>query len=125
MTTQQSSKFVTQNPQHVMLKLQIYNQQPHFGKGLVSLMLLIQNGHSLRSACSQMGLAYSKAWRLLKNAENDLGFPILNTQKGGAQHSGSKLTPEGEELLHRYIAFEQEAQQAVLQIFNKYFQNIY
>lgn len=124
MTMQKSDRTTEKYPQHVMLKLQVYNQRPHFGKGIVSLMTLIQNGHSLRSACTQMGLAYSKAWRLLKSAEEDLGFSLLYTQKGGAQRSGSKLTPQGKELLDRYVAFEKEAQQAVLQVFDKYFRTI-
>lgn len=108
-------------PQQVMVKLQVYNTQPHFGKGLVSLLLLVREGHSLRSACGEMGLAYSKAWRLLKSAEEDLGFPILVKQKGGAQRAGSTLSPQGAELLERYLAFEQDARESVAAIFDRYF----
>lgn len=108
-------------PRQVMLKVQVFNQQPHFGKGIVSLMQLVRQGHSLRSASAQMGLSYSKAWRLLKTAEADLGIPLMATQKGGAQRAGSTLTPEGEDLLERYLAFEQEARRQVQAAFDKYF----
>lgn len=105
----------------MMMKLHVYNVQPHFGKGIVSLLMLVQSGCSLRSACAQMGLSYSKAWRLLKGAEADLGLTLLVARKGGVQRAGSRLTPEGETLLHRYLAFEKEARQAVFCAFEKYF----
>lgn len=105
-----------------MMKLQIYNTSPHFGKGIVSIMMLVRQGSSLRAACAQMGLSYSKAWRLLKSAEADLGFALLDTQKGGTKRVGSTLTPAGEELLDRYLAFEKEAREAVFAAFAKHFQ---
>ena len=44
-------------PAHYLLKLQVYNTSPHFGKGVISLMLLIQEGHSIRSASQSMNMA--------------------------------------------------------------------
>ena len=79
--TQERPGSTARGPQHVMMKLQIYNTSPHFGKGIVSIMMLVRQGSSLRAACAQMGLSYSKAWRLLKSAEADLGIPLLDTQK--------------------------------------------
>ena len=119
--TQERPGSTVRGPQHVMMKLQIYNTSPHFGKGIVSIMMLVRQGSSLRAACAQMGLSYSKAWRLLKSAEADLGIPLLDTQKGGTKRAGSTLTPQGEELLDRYLAFEEEAREAVFVAFEKHF----
>lgn len=119
--TQEHPGSTARGPQHVMMKLQIYNTSPHFGKGIVSIMMLVRQGCSLRAACAQMGLSYSKAWRLLKSAEADLGIPLLDTQKGGTKRAGSTLTPQGEELLDRYLAFEKEAREAVFAAFEKHF----
>ena len=118
--TQELPGSTARGPQHVMIKLQIYNTSPHFGKGIVSIMMLVRQGSSLRAACTQMGLSYSKAWRL-KSAEADLGIPLLDTQKGGTKRAGSTLTPQGEELLDRYLAFEKEAREAVFAAFDKHF----
>ena len=115
--TQERPGSTARGPQHVMMKLQIYNTSPHFGKGIVSIMMLVRQGSSLRAACAQMGLSYSKAWRLLKSA----GIPLLDTQKGGTKRAGSTLTPQGEELLDRYLAFEKEAREAVFAAFEKHF----
>lgn len=119
--TQERPGSTARGPQHVMMKLQIYNTSSHFGKGIVSIMMLVRQGSSLRAACAQMGLSYSKAWRLLKSAEADLGIPLLDTQKGGTKRAGSTLTPQGEELLDRYLAFEKEAREAVFAAFEKHF----
>ena len=119
--TQERPGSTARGPQHVMMKLQIYNTSPHFGKGIVSIMMLVRQGSSLRAACAQMGLSCSKAWRLLKSAEADLGIPLLDTQKGGIKRAGSTLTPQGEELLDRYLAFEKEAREAVFVAFEKHF----
>lgn len=119
--TQERPGSTARGPQHVMMKLQIYNTSPHFGKGIVSIMMLVRQGSSLRAACTQMGLSYSKAWRLLKSAEADLGIPLLDPQKGGTKRAGSTLTPQGEELLDRYLAFEKEAREAVFAAFEKHF----
>ena len=119
--TQERPGSTARGPQHVMMKLQIYNTSPQFGKGIVAIMMLVRQGSSLRAACAQMGLSYSKAWRLLKSAEADLGIPLLDTQKGGTKRAGSTLTPQGEELLDRYLAFEKEAREAVFVAFEKYF----
>ena len=105
--TQERPGSTARGPQHVMMKLQI--------------MMLVRQGSSLRAACAQMGLSYSKAWRLLKSAEADLGIPLLDTQKGGTKRAGSTLTPQGEELLDRYLAFEKEAREAVFAAFEKHF----
>ena len=119
--TQERPGSTARGPQHVMMKLQIYNTSPHFGKGIVSIMMLVRQGSSLRAAFAQMGLSYSKAWRLLKSAEADLGIPLLDTQKGGTKRASSTLTPQGEELLDRYLAFEKEAREAVFAAFEKHF----
>ena len=119
--TQERPGSTARGPQHVMMKLQIYNTSPHFGKGIVSIMMLVRQGSSLRAACAQMGLSYSKAWRALQNAEADPGIPLLGTPKGGTKRAGSTLTPQGEELLDRYLAFEKEAREAVFAAFEKHF----
>ena len=49
------------------------------------------------------------------------GIPLLDTQKGGTKRAGSTLTPQGEELLDRYLAFEKEAREAVFAAFEKHF----
>lgn len=76
--------------------------QKFFGEGPCRLLRGISETGSLRAAAGQMGMAYTKALKILKNAEKALGFSLTMRTTGGKDGGGSRLTPEGEEWLHRY-----------------------
>ena len=76
-----------------------------FGEGPYRLLLGVERTHSLRSAAQEMGMSYTKAFRIMKNAEENLGFPLLERMVGGKEGGGSTLTPEGRELVKRYGAY--------------------
>ena len=52
------------------------NDEKFFGEGPCCLLHAIEETGSLRSAAISMGLAYTKALRIIKNAEAALGFPL-------------------------------------------------
>ena len=52
------------------------NDEKFFGEGPCRLLHAIEETGSLRSAAISMGLAYTKALRIIKNAEAALGFPL-------------------------------------------------
>ena len=49
-----------------------------------------------------MGMAYSKAWTIVKQAERELGFPLLVSVTGGRHGGGAELSPKAERLLAAY-----------------------
>lgn len=51
------------------------------------------------------GMAYSKAWTILKNAEEQLGFKLLLSTTGGKHGGGAQLTEQGEALLAAYARY--------------------
>lgn len=69
-----------------------------FGHGCVLLLQGVAEEHSLNKASKRMGMAYSKAWRIMKEAEAQLGCKLLD--RDGAR--GSTLTPEGQEVMEAY-----------------------
>lgn len=69
-----------------------------FGQGVAALCRGVRESGSLNKAAKSMGMAYSKAWRIMKSAETNLGFDLLF--RAGAH--GSTLTREGENLLAAY-----------------------
>ena len=95
------------NPQKFDLKIRLYNQEKSFGKGVYELMKKAQNFGSLSGAYKDMKMSNSKAWKILKRAEEDLDMPLVERISGG-KDGGSKLTQEGEELLDKYEKFIQE-----------------
>lgn len=54
------------------------NDEKFFGEGPCRLLHAIEETGSLRSAAISMGLAYTKALRIIKNAEAALGFPLTH-----------------------------------------------
>ena len=48
-----------------------------FGHGCVLLLQGIAREHSLNRAAKSMGMAYSKAWRIVNEAESQLGCKLI------------------------------------------------
>ena len=71
------------------LMLRVYGEEKIFGPGIAELLERVEETHSLRKATMDMGMAYSKAWRIVKTAENALGFPLLDSAVGGKGGGGA------------------------------------
>ena len=106
-------------PQHYHVKVRVYNESIDFGKGVAELLQRIEATGSLSAAYKAMGMSASKAWKILRRAEADLGFALVSSTAGGKSGGGS--VPEGRLLLERYTAFNAEVQSAAAQAFAKYF----
>lgn len=78
-----------------------------FGQGIALLMDGVEREHSLNRAAKSMGMAYSKAWRIIKEAEGQLGYDLLD--RDGAR--GSTLTPKGKQALETYWSIKREVTQ--------------
>ena len=92
-------------------------EEPDFGKGVAQLLSLTREKGSLSAAYKSMGMAASKAWKILNRAEADLGVKLVERKSGGKQGGGSHLTPEGEDILNRYENFQKEVAEAVKRSF--------
>lgn len=80
---------------------------PAFGRGIARLCEGVERTGSLNKACKEMGMAYSKAWKIIHNTEESLGFALLERQ--GAR--GSVLTQEAKMLLQAFRETEKVLKQ--------------
>ena len=87
--------------------VRIYGKEKCFGPGTAELLERVDAERSLRKATMSMNMAYSKAWRMIKTAEENLGFPLLVSVTGGAGGGGAALTEEGRRFLRSFRGFEQ------------------
>ncbi len=85
---------------------------------MADLLHGVEEYHSLNLSAKHMGMAYSKAWKIVKLAEETLGIQLLYRMG----KSGSRLTEEGARLLEVYEEAEREASRVVYEIFEKYYQ---
>lgn len=74
------------------------------GRGIVSLCRLVDETGSLNKAAHEMGMAYSKAWSIIKHTEQAFGFQLLR-RKG---NKGSELTPEARQVVTLYDELQKQ-----------------
>ncbi|MBC8587190.1 winged helix-turn-helix domain-containing protein [Paratissierella segnis] len=103
------------------LKIKIYKDTPSFGPGVVEIMELVEETGKLSEAYRIMGLSSSKGWKIIKRAEDDLGFPLIISVVGGNGGGSSELTKEGIDILNRYQSFINEVKIDADKAFKKYF----
>ena len=82
-----------------------------FGPGVAALLEGVQEKKSLRAAAGSMGMAYSKAWRILRTAEEAFGCKLLDSTIGCRHGGGAVLTPEAKILLEGYQRLRRETEE--------------
>ena len=82
----------------------LQNGQRFFGPGVAELLERVREHRSLRAAAASMEMAYSKAWRIVNEAEGQLGCKLI--ERDGAR--GSTLTPAGERAIEAYETLQTE-----------------
>lgn len=104
------------------IRMTIYKEDVCFGKGVSQLLKLVEEKGNLTSAYDEMKLSSSKGWKIVTQAEKDLGIKLLETKIGGADGGGSKLTDEGRDVLERYDNFLNDLKIEADKLFKKHFE---
>ena len=107
---------------HPVLSIRLFREEKCFGVGIAQLLRGVQIHHSLRAAAMEMGMAYSKAWTIMRHCESQLGFPLLHSTTGGRHGGGTSLTPEAERLLETYERYCEKLRQAAETLFEEEFE---
>lgn len=91
----------------VIIRLRLKNNDNVFiGKGVRMMLDAIDKYNSISEASRQTGISYPKAIRMIKTLEQELGFEVVNSKKGGHLHGGSCLTEKGKKMLLSYSEIE-------------------
>lgn len=106
---------------HPRLTVRLFTDRKCFGPGVAELLHHVEVQHSLRAAAGAMEMAYSKAWKMIKNAESCLGFRLLNSAAGGKNGGGATLTPEALRLLADYDAYSSALKREAERLFGAHF----
>lgn len=111
---------------NVVTRITFWNQngEKFFGEGPARLLRGIEEHGSLRAAATSMDMAYTKALKLMKNAEVALGFSLTTRTTGGKSGGGSILTPEGRAWLSRYEAYTTACAEINQQMLRKFFPKV-
>ena len=99
------------------MSIKLYGEDKAFGPGIAELLRNVEKEGSLQGAAQSMNMAYSKAWRIIKDTEAALDLQLLN--RDGAH--GSDLTEAGNKLLDTYLAIEEKLQKEAEELFEAAF----
>lgn len=106
------------------IKLHLEKEKSFFDARAKMLLLLIEETQSVRKACKRMAMSYSKAWNVLNEMEEILGFSVVERIHGGKYGGKTYLSERGKQFLTRYIALEdslkQFAEHQFQMLFNEY-----
>lgn len=92
-----------------------------FGSGRVRILAAIDETGSMNKAARRLGMSYRTVWGKIHDTEDRLGFKLIETRVGGSFESGSRLTPEGRELVKRYEKWRRATIEYADRQFNKLF----
>lgn len=76
---------------------------------LCAILSAVAQHGSLRKATQVLGMSYRYAWGLVRQAEEEIGTPLLVRKVGGPSGGGAQLTQTGEDLLRRHRLLTREA----------------
>ena len=112
----------------IFLKFKVWLENTHgesiLGNGKFELIDYIDQLGSLKAAADKLGVSYRKAWGMIREAEEKLGFCLTEKHRGGQHGGNSVLTPEGKELIEAYKELLVEFDEAIYQITKKFFNKV-
>ena len=86
-----------------------------FGPGVAQLCLGVRETGSLNASAKSMRMAYSKAWRIVRDTEAALGVQLLD--RDGAH--GSTLTADGNRILDAYFTIQETLAEQAQKLFRE------
>lgn len=88
--------------QHPGIRAKIYVRDDMIGGGKIELLRVVHEKGSISAAGREMGMNYRRAWFLLDTLQSCFSTPLLETERGGGEKAGTRLTPLGLDLLTRF-----------------------
>ncbi len=109
------------------LKVKLYledSQDKFMGIGVLWLLQKVEECGSLRSAAINLGISYSKAFKMIENLESALGQSVLERKRGGSCRTGASLTPFGVQFISLYDSFQKQCKLLLKEPFEDFMKNL-
>ena len=101
--------------------LRLAREDVFFGPEEARFLGLIRDTGSVKLACAQLGLSYSKGWMLLKRINSGVGAPVVESIQGGTGGGCTELTEKGHWLMESFAAFDSDCREYAKKSFQKHF----
>lgn len=107
-----------------MVKLFAGYEEKSIGPGLVSLLEAVQNSPNVMEAAAKINISYSKAWKLIKNAEKCLGKPLVIRKSGGPLGGEAGISEYAICFIQIFRKTEKQVVDFAMQKFNENYQEL-
>lgn len=103
------------------IRIHLFKNDKCFGPGICSLLEEVDKCGSLRKAAMHMNMSYSKAWKIVKQCEENLGFKLLISTTGGKSGGGAFLTDDAKRIINAYNMYCADIEEYSSKLLDKYF----
>ncbi len=103
------------------VKVRLVKKKPFFGPGIVTLLKQVDSLGSVKEACLRTNISYSKGWKMIHSAEEELGYEVVGRQPGGRNGGRAFLTEKGKKLLQMFEEYEEQVEKAAYEIYSQIF----
>ena len=104
-----------------VMDLAIHGSTLLYDPWLSTLLHLVEYTRSVQDACSLMQISYSTAWHMLNHVEDELGFPLVMRNRGGASGNGTVLTEKGKRMMDAYDQFAERMKKETDLLYSSFF----
>ena len=108
-----------------VISVALSREKVFFDARTAMLLRLVEETHSVRTACQRMQMSYSSGWNVIRTLESQLHRTLILRSQGGSGGGSSCLTDDGRAFLEQFDAFSSEVRESALKIYDRYFQGIF
>lgn len=108
-----------------VISVALAREKDFFDEKIAMLLTLVDETHSVRTACQRMQISYSSGWNIIHTLESQVNNPLIDRSQGGAGGGRSRLTDYGRELLKKYSDYVEEVRQAANALYDKHFKDVF
>jgi molybdate transport repressor ModE-like protein len=106
---------------HPFIRVSIEKEFAFFNSRSKLLLILIDEIKSVKGACKHMALSCGKAWKMINEMEEALGYSVVERRHGGSRGGKTVLTEKGRGFLTKYERYGKDIKEYAL----KHFYNIF
>ena len=89
-------------------RVKLCGERFFYSVGPMELFEKIEKYASIKKAAQMMEMSYTKALRIIRVAEEELGFPLVISEKGGNTRGQTRLTAKGKQVLTAFGEIQAE-----------------
>ncbi len=97
---------------------------PFFDSKIAMLLGLVDETHSVRTACQRMQISYSTGWNIIRTMESQFSRTLIERSQGGASGGQSRLTEDGRRLVAAFTRYEARLRETANDLFDEFFDGV-